>query len=615
MNSSEARWTAALSDEVLRRLAGASVLERGQTYARKGAVHEMEIPGLHRNEVMALQATVQGSEPYVTRVAIGSGHQLHGHCSCPHASEGFFCKHQVALALNLRAMLCGDAMPAGPETGKKPEAAAKRAQTQAKNREALLAFLRQQDAATLADKLWSWAGQDRFRMNELKAWAAKDRANGDPAALRSAVTEVLRNSRGFLDWRESGIYAIQASQVVGLLRPLLETDAAAALDLSEHALRKLYKVAELADDSNGEIGDLILDVMGVFTDALAKAQPPAKWLDRWFDLMKADPFGNWDEAAVMAVAGPVLQTRYADKACSEWAAWQQRNDRPASPVPVKGERRFASASGQSAYSSERGKLRRRYLIGLALQNDDPKTLLEAMTRSAQHAHEWVDVVALCETHGWHRDALHWALQARKLMPEDRRLEDALLRCYERDGWDAEALVIRRNRLNLDPSVANYRACLEAAERAGHDRAIYRDELMAWAQSLEMQMVLMPPLQVGQPRRRETLRVVTVRVAWWLSDGDLDAAWSLVQPPNACDLPQMLLLARALPASRDGDAASLLRRAVEVRMRESKSPYTEALALVRETCARMPEPEAKAWTMALRATYKARRNFLAGLPPP
>jgi hypothetical protein len=614
MNSSRDLWLAALSDEALLHLTSDAILARGLAYVRKGAVRATEVPDLRRQEVMALRATVQGSEPYATRMALSSGHQLLGECSCPHAGDGHFCKHQVALALTLRAVIGGAAASEKPAEEKKSDAAAKRAQTQAKNREALLAFLLEQDVASLADRLWRWAHQDRFHMNELKAWAAKDRAKDDPAALKSAVTETLRNSRGFLDGRDAGLYAAQASQVLGLLQPLLETDAAAVLDLSEHALRKLYKVAELADDSHGEIGDLIAHVVSLFTDALARARPPAKWLDRWLDLMKADPFGNWDEAAVMAVAGPAVQARYADKAGAEWAAWQKRNEGSVAPVTTRGGLQFASGSGLSAHSSERSRLRKRYLIGLALQTDDPRTVLEAMAQSAQLPGEWVDVVALCETHGWHREALQWAMSAHKLAPENQGLESALLCCYERDGWDAEALAIRRKRLNKQPTVAHYQECLDAAARAGHERALYREELMEWAAARELREVSMPPLKVGLPLRRETVRVVTVRVAWLLSDGDLDAAWALVQQPHTCDLPQMRQLARALPSLRDADAASLLRRAFEAQMRESKSPYTGVLALVREACSRMTGPEAQAWTMALRSTYKARRSFVAGLPP-
>ena len=614
MSTPQELWLQAVSDGALLALAGAAVWARGRTYASKGAVQAAEMPALLGDEVMALQATVRGSKSYATRVAIGANHKLRGRCNCPHAADGHFCKHQVALALALRALLGGSVAPAAPATPKKSPAAVKRAQTQAQNREALLAFLHQQDAASLAEKLWAWASQDRYRMNELKAWAAKDRSANDPGALKLAITELLRNSRGFLDWSESGVYAAHAGQVLDWLQPWVQKDAAIALDLCEHALRKLYKVAELADDSNGEVGDLIADLVHVFVAAVEQAQPAAKWLDRWLELMKADPFGHWDEAAVVAVAGPAVQGHYAEKACAEWAAWLQQDKGASKSSEGRGPKSYPSASWHGDGDRERYALRKRYLLAVATRSDDPRTLLEAMTGSAVGAGEWVDVVALCESHGWHREALQFALSAYKRAPDDHRLEAALLRCYERDGWDEEALAIRRKQLNQRPHVEHYRACLLAAERAGCNRAVYREELMQWAQARELQVVSLPPLRVGMPLRRETVRDVTVRVEWWLADGELDAAWALVQPPHHCDSKGMLALARQLPANRDGDAVVVLQRVFEALLPGSKSPYSEVLAVVSEACSRMPLAEAKAWTDGLRSSFKVRRNFVAGLPP-
>lgn len=108
-------------------------------------------------------------------------------------------------------------------------------------------------------------------------------------------------------------------------------------------------------------------------------------------------------------------------------------------------------------------------------------------------------------------------------------------------------------------------------------------------------------------------MVSVRVSWLLADRDWNAAWVLVQPPHRCDPKLLRQLARALPAERDADAATLLRWALDAALPESKSPYQDVLALVREACSRMPADAARAWVGGLRAAYKARRNFVAGLP--
>lgn len=599
-------WLDAVSDDTLRGLAGDTVFQRGQAYARKGTVDEPEIPALLAREAMALQATVHGSEPYTTRVAIDQNNRLLGECDCPHALDGNFCKHQVAVALSLRAILAGDEPGAQGASNTGTSAAAKRAQTQARNRDTLRAFFQNQPAATLAEKLWAWAEGDRHLMADLKAWATQAQAQDDPAALKSAITDLLRDRHDFLDWRESGIYAARAAQVLDWIKPWLEQDAQAALDLCEHALRRLYKVAEHADDSSGEIGDLAGSLMNLFTDAVEAVQPPAKWLDRWFDLMKSDPWGLWNEFRVLSVAGSAVRQRYAELAQEQWLAWCHKNENPA---PAK--KRFGAVRMET-FDHERYRLRQRYLDSLALQ-DDPRALLEVMTTSAQGGHEWAEAVKHCEAQGWFREAMHWATHAHKLHPNDRGVEDALLRACERDGCDDEALAIHRKRLEQSGVVEHYRACMDAARRAGRDPAVYRAELMEWQQGREIQTVHLPPLRVGEHRRQETVRVVSVRVSWLLADRDWNAAWALAQPPHRCDPKLLRQLARALPADRDADAATLLRRVLDTTLPESKSPYQDVLKLVREACSRMPADAARAWVNSLRVTHKARRNFVAGLP--
>ena len=261
------RWVDALSDAVLQGLAGEAVFHRGEGYARDGSVREPEMSPLEEGERIALEAAVQGSERYEVRVAIGRHDQLQGRCDCPHAGDGFFCKHQVALSLVLRGVLLGEA-PNGGELTHTESPANKRAQTQARKAIDLQAFLKAQPADALAGRLWDWAQGDRKLMADLKAWAAQSQAGNDPTALQTAITELLRDRRDFLDWRESAEYARRTEKLLDWLRPWLQKNPAVCLDLCDHTLRRLYKVLEHADDSGGELGDLVGEVMALYADAV-----------------------------------------------------------------------------------------------------------------------------------------------------------------------------------------------------------------------------------------------------------------------------------------------------------------------------------------------------------
>lgn len=588
-------WLPLLSDAALRQLSGPAVFARGQTYAASGAIETLEDAEPAPGEQVALAAVVQGTQPYQVRVWIDEENDLDGECDCPHAQDGNFCKHLVALCLAWRGDLGGEAPAPDAQAARKVAAVAKRARTQASNRDALHAFVRAQPAQALAERLWAWAGYDRALMADLKAWQAEHSAGNDTKALRGAIGDLLRQRSGYLDWHEMPTYMRRAGRVLPLLQPWLQRDPAELRALCEHALRCLYKVAEHADDSNGELGGLMQDLIALLTQALHAAPPPAAWVERWFTLMAEDPWGLWDEKAILAAAGPAVLARYTERVREEWDRWQRSHP----------------ATGR--YDYQRSQLRGRYLASIAAQGD-PRALRDAMAASAADPGEFHDLVALCEGQGWYREAFQWAQAAAKRHPQDWRSEDDLLRCYERDGWDEEALAIWRRRLAANASPDVYQSALKAAERAGRDRTAYRAELFAWAEQREADAL--------QARRKNPYgqqagameRDVSLRTAWLLADRDLEAALALVQQSGVrCAAATLETLARKLPRRHHADAAQLLQRVFAQAMERATSPYAKPLELVREILERLPSAQQAAWLAELRTRYKPKRNFIAGLP--
>ena len=94
-------WADALSDASLKEASSAAIFRRGQTYAASGAVEVTEEAPLPEP---SLSAQVMGSETYSTEVWIEDD-ALAGICDCPNAEEGWFCKHQVAVAIVWRERL------------------------------------------------------------------------------------------------------------------------------------------------------------------------------------------------------------------------------------------------------------------------------------------------------------------------------------------------------------------------------------------------------------------------------------------------------------------------------------------------------------------------------
>lgn len=110
-----------LSDASLRDLAGDKVFARGQTYAASGAVQELEDLPPASGRLMGAQATVHGTELYSSKIEWLPAEGFEGDCDCPHGQDGFFCKHQVALAMVWRAQLGGGAVAADPAAAKKAQ--------------------------------------------------------------------------------------------------------------------------------------------------------------------------------------------------------------------------------------------------------------------------------------------------------------------------------------------------------------------------------------------------------------------------------------------------------------------------------------------------------------
>ena len=91
------RYTLAklLTAETLRHLAGAAAYDRGVAVWHRGQVVTLSRQG------ETITAQVSGTRLYEVRLWIRAG-RLQYTCACPAAAEGAFCKHCVAVGLQVR---------------------------------------------------------------------------------------------------------------------------------------------------------------------------------------------------------------------------------------------------------------------------------------------------------------------------------------------------------------------------------------------------------------------------------------------------------------------------------------------------------------------------------
>ncbi|MBK9684938.1 MAG: hypothetical protein IPO59_17215 [Betaproteobacteria bacterium] len=244
--------------------------------------------------------------------------------------------------------------------------------------------------------------------------------------------------------------------------------------------------------------------------------------------------------------------------------------------------------------------------------------LAVMREDLSEAAGYHQVTEYLERHGRLREAFANAELGCKAFPEDSRLQEDLLRCYERDGWVEEALALRRRRFDDSPSVERYHQALQAGAAAGRDVAALRNELQAVLQAREEAAMKqgstrLPFLgRVNGPGAGQ--RDVSLRAEVLCSEARWDEALALVQPPAYCRDGVLAYMARRLDQDHKAQRVELLMRVLESEMRGSKSPYRRELELVEEIASSLEPAQRAAWLDQLRVEYKIKKNFVRDLPP-
>lgn len=485
-NAPSAELIAALTDSTLKRMGGSTVFQRGQTYVSSGAV---QVVSEELGSTPTIHATVNGTEPYATEVWIDED-SVGGSCDCAYAQDGSFCKHQVALALVWRDRLGGHVTVIDDAAAKKVQASAKRVRTIKDRRQALVEFLHAQTAQVLADRLLQMADRDSAIGRELQQWRKISAAPESITDLKPLVTEVLAPGIEFISWRESYAYARRAEEVLPVLAQARSADPVGAVALSLHAMRRSWGVLNQSDDSGGNIGALIKAIGEEFVAALKGAGPQAAAFgDTYLQLLLDDPFGCFDTAAAEMAIGKAAVARYR-KALSE--RWRAAKDKvlPRRPrTPLWSRRREASVGATPYYQRDTERevrlftLERMHLEQLE-RAGDLEGVLAVLREDLASAADHHRVTAFLEKHGRLREAFASAEQALKAFPGDSRLQEDMLRCYERDGWVEEALELSQRRFDERPGVDRYHQVLKAGTAAGREVEALRAELHGAMTALE-----------------------------------------------------------------------------------------------------------------------------------
>ena len=560
-----------ISPAALEKLAGPAAFERGKTYFSIGAVQRM------RASESQVTATVQGTHAYQTQLRSDAGAALACHCSCPHAADGYFCKHGVALGL---AWLAENSAPPGKKKSDPWQG--------------IEAYLGAQAPQTLIELLLEVAQRDDRLYQSLRLKAERVGAGANVAPIFRQAIDGATHIHDFIEWEDVRDFADTLDQLADSLAELLKPGTAATLvELAEYAIEQIEASLEQMDDSDGEVGDVVLRLGELHLQACLMARPdPQALAERLFELTFTLAMGlcSLDPLTYREVLGAQGLRRYRELADAEWAKLK--------PLDAK-----------NPYNSRRSTLTR-MLEQLAEASGDWDELVAIKSRDLSSAWRYLDIAQVWSAAGQPDKALQWAERGLTAFPEktDNRLRDFLVAAYLPLQRNDEALQLTWLQFEERPSLAHYQKLSGVAGQIGVWPAQRERALAALAETIAREAATPSQRKPEPSRSKHALRL---EIALW--EEDLDAAW---QAAHAGDCGQYLLvrLASKLEASRPHDAISLYRRVVpSIIDKTNNAAYEEGVVLIRKIGGLMKAQGQQAafdeYLAQLRLQFKLKRNFI------
>ena len=572
---------ALITPSSLASLAGSKSYQRGEAYFASGSVRRLRV------EEGRVSATVDGTESYRVELWDEDG-ELAADCTCPHAGDGFFCKHCVAVGL---AWLNEhpSAAPSGDRTGQKASKARRRDPWKD-----IQNYLGTQSAETLAAWLLEIAQRDD-RLYQSLLLKAERALGGDSAerAFRRAIDDAVR-IHGFIDWRDVGSYADNIDQVVDALAELLQPDSAALMvSLAEHAIEKIESALEQIDDSNGELGGIVHRLGEMHIKACGMAKPdPGALAERLFRLETTLPFGlcSLDPVTYRGPLGKKGLRRYRELAQAEWEKIKPRAD----------DRGFDAHRATITRVMER----------LAEADGNVDELVAIKAKDLSSSYRYLAIAETLAEAKRHDEALEWAERGLNTFPDrpHNDLRDFLVAAYLKRKRNDEALQLTWIQFEERPGLESYKKLGGVAGELGVWPA-QRLRALAWLD----QLIAKEAASTSRWKPKPSTPNYSLRVSIALWEQDLDAAWTAAHQ-GVCDRSLLIELAGKLEHDRADDAIRLYRSVIPGAVEQTKnSAYEEAARWVRKIGgllkAMRRSREFGDYLAELRVQFKPKRNFI------
>ncbi|RJF99151.1 SWIM zinc finger family protein [Noviherbaspirillum saxi] len=561
----------------LEAFAGATVFGRGEEYFTAGAVERLRVTD------GKVTASVVSTQTY--RVALwDDDNDLTYDCTCPHAADGNFCKHCVAVGLAWLAEHAGESK-SSVKSGRK-----KRHDPW----HAIRQYLSAQSPDTLIELLLDAAQRDDRLYQSLLLKTEQTGGTGNVAAAFRRAIDGATHIRDFIDWREVGTFAGNIDQVADSLAKLLKPDTAATLvELAEYAIERTEHAMEQVDDSNGEIGDIVYRLGELHRKACAMARPdPAKLAERLFRFETTLPFGlcSFDAVTYRDALGKEGLRRYRELAQAEWSKIKPRDRK-------------------DSYDAHRFRITR-VMEQLAEANGDIDELVAIKSRDLSSGYHYLDIAEIWTKARQPDKALEWAERGLKAFPErpDNRLRDFLVVAYLKRKRNDEALQLTWVQFEEQQTLDHYKKLHDVAGKIGVWPAHRSRALALVAEAIACETKATSHRKPTPSAPNYSFRV---EIALW--EKDLDTAWTAANE-GICNRSLLITLAGKLESSHPDNAVTLYRRVVvPIVEQTNNTAYEEAIKLIRKVGRLMKirnqSQQFRDYVADLREQFKPKRNFI------
>lgn len=570
----------ALSDAVIRRLAGAQSYQRGLDYFSHGHVESLE------DDDRGVRGVVRGNQDYIVTLT-GDDGVLDYSCDCPVGSDGAFCKHCVAAAL---AWLNRGVSPA-------------KSRARRKTKEVTLAdagkSLRDEDKETLVRMMLDWAKDDDRLHERLILYAARRSGPDTGAAAVQRAFERAVRVHDFVHYREAGGWARGVDDAIDSIERLLKDgQAAAVIELSESALQSLLSAIEAVDDSDGHFG-MLRDRLQVIHYRACQEAPPdpvdlAKRLFQWELHSDFDVF--YGAAAQYAkILGAKGMKVYRELAEAEWAK-----------VPARTAKHERSEFGQHFRITH-------IMESLAQASGDVEELVAVMSRDLSSAYSYLKIAEVYREAGQQDGTLLWAEKGLKAFPErtDARLREFGAEEYHRRRRHDDAMSLMWAEFSERPFLETYKTLEKHAKKAGAWPE-WRERALG---EIRLRIAKAKEKARGQtrPRWMQADDNHSVLVEIFLYEGKEEDAWREAGV-GGCSDSLWLRLAAKREKEHPEDAAPIYLKYAEAGVAAtSNGRYEDPVSLLAKAAAVMKRLDRSAEFVrnleALRAKYKIKRNFI------